>query len=282
MLKQKTRALYIIIAFLITIIIAGNFRENVVEASQSVNKTVTVITWDSKQTILTNASSVRELLAELNISSDDNYIISHSENEKVLSGMKIYIKKVETKEFSAVEPLPFEKIYVASDRKENTILEPGHNGEKYVTYNVKYINGKEVDKKEIESVIIRESIPEKISCGKKNNFIHNKKSKSSYSKPQKTSRAMSFAYKNVKFMNSTAYSASNSKTSTGTRAVRGVVAVDPKVIPLGTKLYIEGYGYAIAGDTGKSIKGNKIDVCMSTKKECKKWGNKKVKVYILN
>jgi 3D (Asp-Asp-Asp) domain-containing protein len=61
-----------------------------------------------------------------------------------------------------------------------------------------------------------------------------------------------------------------------------VIAVDPSVIKLGTKVYVEGYGYAIAGDTGSSIKGNKIDVFFPTKKEAYKWGRKNVTIKILN
>ncbi len=61
-----------------------------------------------------------------------------------------------------------------------------------------------------------------------------------------------------------------------------VVAVDPKVIPLGSRVWVEGYGEAIAGDTGGAIKGNKIDVFIPTKKEATKWGVKKVKLKVLS
>ncbi len=71
-------------------------------------------------------------------------------------------------------------------------------------------------------------------------------------------------------------------TASGRTAKRGVVAVDPKVIPLGTKLYIPGYGYAVAGDTGGAIKGNKIDLFMDTTKECLNFGRRNVTVYVLN
>ncbi len=74
-------------------------------------------------------------------------------------------------------------------------------------------------------------------------------------------------------------------TSTGINLKRNpdvkVIAVDPSVIPLGTKVYVEGYGYAIAGDTGGSIKGNKIDVFFPSKSEAYKWGRKQVKIKIL-
>ncbi|WP_026905863.1 PcsB-like coiled-coil domain-containing protein [Paucisalibacillus globulus] len=59
-----------------------------------------------------------------------------------------------------------------------------------------------------------------------------------------------------------------------------VIAVDPSVIPLGSVVYVEGYGYAIAGDTGTAIKGNKIDVFVPSRAEALKWGVRKVKVTI--
>jgi 3D (Asp-Asp-Asp) domain-containing protein len=59
-----------------------------------------------------------------------------------------------------------------------------------------------------------------------------------------------------------------------------VIAVDPKVIPLGTKVHVEGYGEAIAGDKGGAIKGNKIDVFISSKQKAINWGVKTVKVQV--
>jgi 3D (Asp-Asp-Asp) domain-containing protein len=70
-------------------------------------------------------------------------------------------------------------------------------------------------------------------------------------------------------------------TCTGHRVRRGVVAVDPNVIKLGTRLYVQGYGYAQALDVGSAIKGNKIDLYFETYQEAIKWGRKKVKVFIL-
>ncbi|RTQ93480.1 LysM peptidoglycan-binding domain-containing protein [Lysinibacillus telephonicus] len=61
-----------------------------------------------------------------------------------------------------------------------------------------------------------------------------------------------------------------------------VIAVDPNVIPLGSKVWVEGYGEAIAGDTGGAIKGNKIDVFIPSHDQAMQWGVKKVKVKILN
>lgn len=60
-----------------------------------------------------------------------------------------------------------------------------------------------------------------------------------------------------------------------------LIAVDPNVIPLGSKVWVEGYGYAIAADTGGAIKGNKIDILVSSKSAAKNWGRKKVRIKVL-
>jgi len=70
-------------------------------------------------------------------------------------------------------------------------------------------------------------------------------------------------------------------TATGARAGFGVIAVDPSVIPLGTRLYIPGYGYGVAADTGGAIIGARIDVCFDTLAEALAWGRRTVTVTIV-
>lgn len=73
----------------------------------------------------------------------------------------------------------------------------------------------------------------------------------------------------------------NGITATGVPARRGIVAVDPRVIPLYTRVYVQGYGPAIAADTGGAIKGNRIDLCFDQLQEALDWGVRDVTVYIL-
>ncbi|MHC5268148.1 3D domain-containing protein [Enterococcus sp. LJL98] len=91
-------------------------------------------------------------------------------------------------------------------------------------------------------------------------------------------------------MESTAYSSDpadalggGTVTATGQNLLTNpmAVAVDPNVIPLGTRLYVEGYGEAIASDTGGAIKGNIVDVHFPTYEQCVQWGRRQVKVTIL-
>ena len=75
-------------------------------------------------------------------------------------------------------------------------------------------------------------------------------------------------------------------TATGARAKRNpngysTIAVDPRIIPLGTKVWVDGYGYAIAEDVGGAIKGNKIDLYFDSSSEMWDWGARNVDIYIL-
>lgn len=73
---------------------------------------------------------------------------------------------------------------------------------------------------------------------------------------------------------------SNGYTATGLKAQRGIVAVDPSVIPLGTHLYVPGYGQALAADTGGAIVGDRLDLCFDTAGEAIGWGVRDVKVIV--
>ena len=90
-----------------------------------------------------------------------------------------------------------------------------------------------------------------------------------------------FEFTEVLTVKSYAYTEPGGLTRMETPCRVGAIAVDPKVIPLGTKLYVEGYGFATAEDTGSMIKGNTIDVYFDSEDECYTWGIKYPKVYIL-
>ncbi len=103
-----------------------------------------------------------------------------------------------------------------------------------------------------------------------------------------TSRG-SYTYRKSYSMIATAYEPSERScgkyadgyTAIGMKAAPGIVAVDPKVIPLRTKLYVEGYGPALAADVGGAIKGNRIDIFFNTIEEALRYGRRRVKVYVL-
>ncbi|MED5103232.1 3D domain-containing protein [Niallia circulans] len=114
---------------------------------------------------------------------------------------------------------------------------------------------------------------------------------STNSKPttSKSPSSKSSSSKDVIYVTSTAYSHQDTKsdfTALGYNIKKNknmkLIAVDPAVIPLGSKVWVEGYGEAVAGDTGGAIKGHKIDVLMPSTSKAKAWGRKTVKIKILN
>lgn len=93
-------------------------------------------------------------------------------------------------------------------------------------------------------------------------------------------------YRKKMTMQATAYTSqdpgSGNLTKREHRLRKGLVAVDPRVIPLGTRLYVEGYGYAVADDIGSAIKGAKIDLAYENRKEALKFGRRMLTVFVLD
>lgn len=182
------------------------------------------------------------------------------------------------------EEIPFETLYVESDtlyEGEEVTTQEGVNGVKEITTTNKVVDGNVV------TVVISEK---EVSAPV--NAIVKVGTKEKTVAPANGYVPTSLSYSQVMTLDATAYCPcskccgkwANGVTATGLRAGYGVAAVDPRVIPLGTKLYVEGYGYCIAGDTGGAIKGNRIDLCYGSHSEAlaSGYGHKATKVYILN
>jgi 3D (Asp-Asp-Asp) domain-containing protein len=71
-------------------------------------------------------------------------------------------------------------------------------------------------------------------------------------------------------------------TKSGERARFGIVAVDPRIIPLGSSVYVEGYGPALAADIGGAIKGRRIDLCFNSSHQARAWGRRPVRVWLVD
>lgn len=136
----------------------------------------------------------------------------------------------------------------------------GKNGEKEVVYKVyTQPDGTELRREVASSRVVKQPVAEVVEEG------HT---------AQLPSRGY-FSGRRVITMNATWYdpyddgSNDHGRTFTGVLAGYGVVAVDPRFMPLGTRLYIEGYGYAVAADTGGAIKGNRIDLAIDSQHDVK-------------
>lgn len=171
------------------------------------------------------------------------------------------------------EAVPYEAVYVFNrNLRPGQIrkVQDGQDGEIVYHWKLTYENGTRVGKELIRTEYVNPT--EAVFQISRAGF--------------QTSRS-TFQRSGVMEMESTAYtpdagrgSRATFRTATGRRAEFGVVAVDPDVIPLGTILYVEGYGLAIAADTGGAIRGRKIDVCVPTREEALNWGRRNVRVHI--
>lgn len=196
-------------------------------------------------------------------------------NDKVNEGEKLQIIKVEKKEIVSNEAIPFDTIIEKNsdfDVSYENVKTEGAQGQKEVKYEAIYKDGKEISR-EIKST--------KVVSEPKNKILVKGTEKLMASRGEGTGSGTGTVLK----CSATAYSGGWG-TSSGRkpRRVEGgisTIAVDPTVIPMGTKVYIDGYGYAVAADTGTGIKGNKIDVYFNSYKESCDWGLKEVNVKII-
>lgn len=240
------------------------------------------------KTYKTSCKTVKELLSDLKIKVDDDDIVIPDLDTELKSEGKISIIKVDVKVIEKEVEAPFKTIKKKNKElthKQSKILIQGVNGKNIVKCKEYYAGDKLIKEEVIHVETIVKPIDQVFEEGTKDVFTND--------------RGDFTARKAIKMV-ATAYEAgprSTGKrpgdkgygiTASGARAKRGTVAVDPRVIPLGTKLYIKSltpgvpdYGFAIAQDTGGAIKGNKIDLFMDTVWECLQFGRRPVMVYIL-
>lgn len=160
---------------------------------------------------------------------------------------------------------------------DSKVIQQGKDGVRTVQYIIKKVDGQIISKDVVSSEVTEQPVKKIVIYGTKQQTITSKGKAVQYTKVYSSFKATAY----------TADAQWGHATASGMYAQVGVIAVDPSVIPMGTKVYIEGtngawdYGYAIAGDTGGSIKGNIIDLYMNGESACSSWGVKYVNIYVL-
>lgn len=202
--------------------------------------------------------------------------ISPSLDSQITKNLNIDLVKVEVKEELAKETIDFDVIVEEDSSLDSgieEIIQEGVSGEKEVAYEVVYKNGKEVSRTLKSSRVVSEPVNKVVVQGTRKTIA--------------SRNGQLLDYKSVLYVEATAYSGGGI-TATGTTPVRdpngiSTISVDPRVIPLGSLVYVEGYGKAIAADTGGAIIGNIIDVYVNSNEEAiYNWGRRyDVPVYIL-
>ncbi|MBE3568549.1 MAG: DUF348 domain-containing protein [Bacillales bacterium] len=244
---------------------------------------VTLVDGNRKKTVWTASTTVGDFLKQQGITFGkwDKVEPEFNDHLKANSSVKIVrVKKVT----DVVEKSKAFAITIQKDPSlmegERKVLQEGRNGTVISTYESVYENGRLVSKKLLEERTIVEGRNKIIAEGMK-------KRNGQFS--AETASATSSRGREL-LVTATAYTANCSGcsgiTATGIKIHSNsnmrIIAVDPGLIPLGSRVYVEGYGYAVAADTGGAIKGNRIDILMPSQSAAAQWGRKQVKVQIID
>ena len=232
---------------------------------------VTIAADAQERQVATGATCVAEALAENGVALQALDRVSPGLDEPVAKGLKITVTRVAKQVRKERKPIPPGEIARYDHRVGRPItLDPGRPGLVEQTVRVHTENGKETHRVVLSSRVVRQPVPGRVVRGRWSRL------------PARGTRML--------LMTATAYDPgprscgrfASGWTAVGMRAGKGVVAVDPSVIPLGTKLYIEGYGYAVAGDVGRAIRGRRIDLGFDTYGQAIAFGRRTVRVYVVD
>lgn len=236
----------------------------------------TVVVKTAEDTVENMLVAEKEQLNGMDIDFDINEDeVTPSLDTKIQDNMKVQLVDVQVENEVVVNTLDYDTVTNEDDSLDiNTTetIQEGQAGEEEVTYKVVKKDGKEISREKVSSKVLKEPVTEVIAEGTRKTFA---------------SRSGEIEeYQSLVYVQATAYYG-GSLTATGTVPTYNpggisTISVDPRVIPLGSLVYVEGYGKAIAADTGGAINGNIIDVYVDSYDTAINWGRKyDVPVYII-
>ena len=251
--------------------------------SLEINKAFQISIFDGmkkEQKVWSTSATVADFLQQQGIALNKMDRVEPSLNEKVQENAAIKIIRVEKVTDVVEEPIQFAVVTKKDaklDKGKQKVVTEGKEGLLSKKFEVVRENGKEVSRKLVSEKTVRAKQDKVVAVGTKVLVAQ-------------VSRGAAPAGGKEFYVSSTAYTAGcngcSGTTATGINLRANpnvkVIAVDPRVIPLGSKVYVEGYGYAIAADKGSAIQGYKIDVFFPDLASAYRWGNKRVKIKVLN
>ncbi|AYC30860.1 DUF348 domain-containing protein [Paenisporosarcina cavernae] len=241
---------------------------------------VTLLNGTEKQSVWSTSTTVADFLKQQEITLNEFDRVEQKLEELVIPNDTIQVVRVE----KVTDVVEAETNFATETKKDKNILkgqekvvQAGEKGKIARTIEIIKENGKAVSRSVVSEKVLKEPTKKVVAVGTK--VMTASVSRSNAPSTGRTVTVSSTAY--------TAYcNGCSGVTATGINLRANpdlkVIAVDPSVIPLGSKVWVEGYGYAIAGDTGGAIKGHKIDLFMPTTSQALSYGRKTVTVKILN
>ena len=261
------------------------------------SQTVTVLYHGTAMTATTFGETAGELLHRLNLDVSGEDVVSHGMDTQTYDGMVLRVDKPVTipQTYTSTIAHPVYRCADASVPKGlEQVLTEGIDGELLCTANVTYLNGEETGREVLTERVTRAPVAEIIGVG---TAVRETVPADPYGVPEigedyiKLPTGEVLTYKDTATIRATAYTHTDVgcdfTTSTGTKVHRGTVAVDPRYIPYGTKMFIMAsdgsyvYGLATAEDCGGDIKGDRMDLYLPTHEECIQFGRRVCTLYFL-
>ena len=227
-------------------------------------KDITVTVNGKTAQVKTIHNSVDEMLRGWDVTLDEKDVVTPGLTENLTDGTDVDIKLYEITEETVSEATDFEtETEYTSDllEGESKITTEGVEGEDKVTYEIITLGGVEQSRKEIARETVRKPVTQIVAEGTAVSYNGER-------------------YSKVIRVVATGYTHTGNRTATGTWPHRGTMAVDRRVIAMGSYGYVPGYGQVHAEDTGGAIKGNRIDLFFNTRGQAVSWGRRTVDLYI--
>jgi 3D (Asp-Asp-Asp) domain-containing protein/uncharacterized protein YabE (DUF348 family) len=244
---------------------------------------VTLVVDDVPQLVRTTADTVGAMLTRERVAYDKHDRVSPALREAIANEQTIHLDHVNSWVETVHHPIapPIKHLISWNLALGSTrVVNPGLPGVREVTYMVtRDANRSQSKRAMLAARIIRQPRTRVVAAGIGEYTALADLAKRGFDGTLKLARA-------AMTMVATAYTANcygcSGTTATGQHAGHGIVAVDPRVIPLGTHLYIPGYGHAIAGDTGGAIRGNRVDLGFNSDADAMQFGRRPITVYVLH
>ncbi len=252
-----------------------------------------------------SGGTVGEALRAMNITLHRLDRVSPLAGRTAFDGMTVHVTRVRADVKTRTQPIPFEVRFQPTPNLERGVkatLREGRSGAVTISERVWSVEGKVTRREPVSRRVSRHAQHKIVGLGTRARYMpgripyHNRyarayalASRGGSPRDRLVAPAQPGTFRAVKFieMVATGYSpdprenGGYTTTATGLPIGYGAAAVDPRVIPLGTKLYVEGYGYAFACDVGGAIKGRRIDLAYDSYRVANSKGRKKVRVWIL-